>query len=64
MGFLDMAQTSGNGIYMASTMSMLNSVEQNIWIWEFSYFVLHTSYKPKHFCLLMPIFKYLPLDEK
>ena len=34
MGFLDMALTNGNGIYVyvASTMSMLNSVEQNIWI--------------------------------
>jgi len=32
MGLLDMALINGNGIYVASTMSMLINVEQNIWI--------------------------------
>jgi len=64
MGLLDMALINGNGIYVASTMSMLINVEQNIWIWQFCYFALQTSYKPKNFSLLMPICKYPSLGEK
>jgi hypothetical protein len=32
-------------VYVASATSMLSSVEQNIWIWQFWYFALQTSYK-------------------